>query len=58
MATNEQQLQLALIPHEEEGNLINQRLMDGYINATALCQASGKQIGHYFELASTKAFLA
>lgn len=51
------QAALALIPREENGNLINQRIMDGYINATALCQASGKLIGHYLELASTKAFL-
>lgn len=57
MATDATQLELALIPHEEQGNLINQRLMDGYINATALCQASNKLMGHYLELASTKAFL-
>lgn len=58
MATNATQLQLALIPHEEQGNLINQRLMDGYINATALCKASGKDFYDYSRLKVTQDFIA
>ena len=30
-----------------DNQVIPQRVTDGYINATALCQAAGKQIGHY-----------
>lgn len=36
------QLELALITREVDKNPIEQRLMDGYINATALCKAAGK----------------
>lgn len=28
---------------------INQRSLDGYVNATAMCQAGGKQLKHFFE---------
>ena len=48
---------IVLISHELDGNLIQQRELDGYIHATAMCKACGKQLGHYFENASTKAFL-
>ena len=34
-----------------------QRQVDGYINATALCQNAGKQIGHYNANQQTKDFL-
>lgn len=37
---------------------VNQRIGDGYINATALCKASGKLIADYFRLGSTKEFLS
>lgn len=33
---------------------IDQRISDGYINATALCKANGKMIGHYLEIGPTK----
>lgn len=36
---------------------IDQRISDGYINATALCKANGKMIGHYLEIGPTKEFL-
>lgn len=52
------QTHLDLIPHPEEGIIIYQRPLDGYINATAMCQAAGKMWGHYNSLASTPAFLA
>jgi hypothetical protein len=36
---------------------VAQRVVDGYINATALCKASGKKINDYLRLDSTKEFL-
>ena len=41
------QIGLPVIPHVMEGNLIHQRAVDGYISATAMCNAAGKQFGHY-----------
>lgn len=52
-----QQLALPVIPHQVEGNLIQQRAADGYINATAMCKAAGKLFGHYFEVKATQEFL-
>lgn len=49
--------QLALVPHTYQGSLISQRDADGYINATAMCKAAGKEWNHYQANASTKAFL-
>ena len=37
--------------------VINQRPDDGYINATELCKAGGKLLGHYLETGPTKEFL-
>jgi len=51
-------LELAVIPHKIENALINQRALDGYVDATAMCKASGKEFGHYYENKTTKAFLA
>ena len=48
---------LPLIYHEIEDEPIEQRAVDGYINATAMCKAAGKQFGHYNNLQSTKEFL-
>lgn len=52
-----EQYELALIPHVVRGEIISQRARDGYINATAMCKAAGRQWSHYRENASTKAFL-
>lgn len=52
-----QQLELALIPHEVDNTLILQRAVDGYVNATAMCQAVGKKLSHYLENKTTKDFL-
>lgn len=52
------QYQLALIPHEVEHSIVPQRATDGYVNATAMCQAAKKLLGHYLELERTKEFLA
>lgn len=49
---------LPLIAHQVESVSIDQRANDGYVNATALCQASGKKLSHYLENVSTKAFLS
>lgn len=46
-----------LIPHKAEGAIIYQRPTDGYINATAMCQASKKQWGHYRSNSTTEDFL-
>lgn len=46
-----------LIPHEAEGATIYQRPSDGYINATAMCQAAGKLWSDYFRLRTTADFI-
>jgi hypothetical protein len=52
------QYHLDLIPHPVSGSIIYQRPKDGFINATAMCQAAGKKFGHYHENVATKEFLA
>ena len=47
----------ALIPHTVSGQVIEQRRLDGYINATAMCTAAGKLFGHYRVNKTTEAFL-
>ena len=49
--------QLALIPHEVQNDVINQRAIDGYINATAMCKVAGRLWGDYHRRAETNAFL-
>ena len=36
---------------------IGQRIQDGYINATAICQAAGKRWNHYAENQGTRDFI-
>lgn len=48
---------LPLIEHKVDTVGIDQRANDGYVNATALCQASGKQLKHYLSNKGTKEFL-
>jgi hypothetical protein len=50
--------QQALVPHTYQGAVIQQRINDGYINATAMCKASGKLLADYTRLQTTKEFLA
>ncbi|MDR0325222.1 MAG: KilA-N domain-containing protein [Oscillospiraceae bacterium] len=55
-----QNVQLAMvgyIDHTAENELISQRVTDGYINATAMCKAAGKEWKHYRALSTTKPFL-
>lgn len=48
---------MQLIPHTIEDQTICQRKDDGYIHATALCKAAGKQFNDYRRLAATHEFL-
>lgn len=50
------QYELALIPHRVDGELIEQRAIDGYINATAMCRAAGKQFNDYTRLNVSKLY--
>ena len=51
------QLSLTLIPHKVAESIVDQRASDGYINATAMCKAAGKQFNEYTSRTSTKEFL-
>ena len=51
------QLEMQLIEHIEANEIIYQRVEDGYINATTLCKACGKEIKHYNSNITTKEFL-
>jgi hypothetical protein len=52
------QQSLALIPHAYQGELISLRAGDGYIDATSMCKAAGKNWSDYRRLGTTNAFLA
>jgi len=52
------QYSLTLIPHKMQDSIIEQRAVDGYINATAMCKAAGKQFNEYTSKTITKGFLA
>ncbi len=52
------QTHLELIPHTTDGATIYQRPDDGYINATALCQAAGKRWNDYVVTGAARGFLA
>lgn len=54
--TQNYQYSLSLIPHRVQNSVVDQRASDGYINATALCKAAGKQFNDYTRLDGTKAF--
>lgn len=51
------QLSFAFIDRQIEENHIQQRLLDGYVNATAICQATGKRINNYLRAETTKEYL-
>lgn len=48
---------LSLIHHEVEHAFIQQRALDGYIHATAMCRAVGRFFGNYRQMNQTQAFL-
>jgi len=51
-----EQYELSLVNHSYTGEVIRQRSSDGYINATAMCRAEGKQWPEYRRLKSTEKF--
>lgn len=57
MNSNDKKEILPLIEHKLEKININQRANDGYVNATALCQAANKRIDNYFRSPNTQEFL-
>jgi hypothetical protein len=48
---------LSIIIHSFNQIDIGQRVTDGYVNATAMCKAAGKEWSHYRENKTTKEFL-
>lgn len=46
-----------ILVHPVEGQAVHQRVPDGYVNATAMCKAAGRQWGHYWENTSTREFV-
>ncbi|MDQ1077980.1 KilA-N domain-containing protein [Pseudoroseomonas cervicalis] len=48
---------LPFYAHQIQGETVRQRKRDGYINATAMCQAAGREFKHYNANAGTKAFV-
>lgn len=51
------QMTIAFVDRQVDDNHVEQRLMDGYINATALCKACGKDFYDYSRLKATKEFV-
>lgn len=51
------QIKLPLVYHKAENELISQRVEDGYVNATAMCKAAGKEWSKYYRLTTTKVFI-
>ena len=49
--------EMPIIPHEVQDRLIHQRATDGYINATAMCQAVDKKFFDYRRLSTTGAYI-
>ena len=49
--------EMPIIQHEVRNELIGQRAVDGYINATAMCQAARKLFADYWRLRSTNQYL-
>lgn len=54
---NNTQIKLPLVYHKTENELISQRVEDGYVNATAMCKAAGKEWSAYYRNNATKAFI-
>lgn len=54
--TESPQYTLPLIEHEHRGVSVPQRAKDGYVNATAMCKAAGKNWADYNRIGPTRAF--
>jgi len=48
---------IALAGREWNGTLIHQRITDGYVNATAMCQANNARLSNYLRNARTCAYI-
>ena len=46
-----------IVPLHIQGHVVGQKRDDGYINATAMCQATGKRLNNYTRASSTKEFI-
>jgi hypothetical protein len=51
------QYQLAIIDRHVDKDIIEQRITDGYINATAVCKSCGKNFADYKRLKTTDEYL-
>lgn len=51
------QPQTGFVERLADNDIISQRVTDGYINATAMCNATGRKINDYGRLSTTQAFL-
>ncbi len=51
------QLSLPYIPHAVGGFVVSQRRRDGYVNATAMCQAAGRKFNDYTRAIATQGFI-
>ena len=58
MAKEPKQIKISFVPHDYQGQLVEQRVRDGYINATAMCKVAGREFGHYNANVTTRAYLA
>lgn len=54
---NGEQKEFAFIVHTVETAIIHQRAVDGFVDATAMCKATGKNFSDYMRLVSTGEFL-
>lgn len=51
------QMTFAFIDRQIDDNIIQQRLLDGYVNATAICKAANKNFADYRRLKATNEYL-
>lgn len=51
------QIEIPFINRELEKTPVTQRITDGYINATGICKAAGKNFADYWRLTSTQEFV-
>ena len=51
------QMTFAFIDRQIDNNIIQQRLLNGYVNGTAICKSANKLIGHYLANKTTQDFL-
>lgn len=56
-ASPSMQWEMTLIHHEVRDSVIDQRAIDGYVNATAMCKVAGKPWGNYWRTTQTQEFV-